>query len=36
MTEKETVCGCGCVPLKQANEKPDKDPKDAAKKSKSQ
>lgn len=35
MKEKETVCGCGCVPLKQANEKQAKDKKDDAKKSKS-
>jgi hypothetical protein len=24
MTEKKNGCGCGCIPLKQASNKPDK------------
>jgi len=28
MAEKKNVCGCGCIPLKQAIEKPVKDKKD--------
>jgi len=31
MAEKKNVCGCGCIPLKQTNEKPAKDKKDAKK-----
>jgi len=31
MAEKKNVCGCGCIPLKQASEKPAKDKKDAKK-----
>jgi len=31
MAEKKNVCGCGCIPLKKAGEKPAKDKKDAKK-----
>jgi len=27
MAEKKNDCGCGCIPLKQINEKPPKDKK---------
>jgi len=31
MAEKKNNCGCGCIPLKQNNEKPAKDKKNAKK-----
>ncbi len=31
MAEKKSDCGCGCIPLKQAKEKPAKDKKSAKK-----
>lgn len=34
MAEKKNVCGCGCLSLKQPNEKPARDKKDGTKKSK--
>jgi hypothetical protein len=31
MAEKKNNCGCGCIPLKQASEKPTKDKQDVKK-----
>jgi len=31
MAEKKKDCGCGCIPLKQINEKPAKDKKETQK-----